>query len=74
MSLLVQLKVIQEMMKMATVGVEFSFNGLMAFVCQIDGICMGGPIIANTFVGYYKRKFFNGSVNLKMYVRYMDDR
>ena len=66
--------VFQEMMKMATVGVEFSFNGLM--YRQIDGICMGsplGPILANIFVGYYERKLFKGSVDPKMYVRYMDD-
>ena len=62
------------MMKIATVRVEFSFNGLM--YRQIYGICMSrqhGPILANIFAGYYKRKLVKGSVGPKTYVRYMDD-
>ena len=61
------------MIKMATVGVEFSFNKLI--YRQIYGICMGsplGPIVANIFVGYYERKLFKRSVGPKMYVRYID--
>ena len=66
--------VFQEMMKMATVGVEFSFNGLM--YRHIDIICMGsplGPTLPYIFIGYYERKLFKGSVGPKMYVIYMDD-
>ena len=60
--------VFQEIMKMATIGVEFSFNGLIYI--QIICICSPlGPILANTFVGYYERKLFKGSVDPKMYVR-----
>ena len=61
-------------MKKSTVGVEFSFNGLM--YRQIDAIYMSspfGPILANIFVAYYEKKLFKGSVGPKMYVRCMDD-
>ena len=61
-------------MIMTTVGVEFSFNGLM--YRRIDGICMCSPlgsILVNTFVSYYERKLLKGSVGPKMYVRYMDE-
>ena len=43
----------KEMLHLAVLGVEFSFDGKM--YKQIDGVVMGsplGPILANIFVGY----------------------
>ena len=62
------------MVKMATIEVDFSFNGMV--YKQINSICIGfplGPILANIFVGYYKRKLFKSSVDSNMCIRYIDD-
>ena len=47
-------------MRIATRGVEFSFNNFM--YKQIDGVAMGsplGPALANIFVGFYEQKLFD---------------
>ena len=63
-----------EMLRMATVDVEFSFNGQM--YRQIDGIAMGsplGPILANIFVGFHEEQLFRSSKSPVLYLRYVDD-
>ena len=63
-----------ELLKMATTNVDFSFDGTM--YRQIDGVAMGsplGPILANIFVGYYEKCFFEKSNKPIMYFRYVDD-
>ena len=63
-----------ELMKIATISVEFSFNNIM--YRQIDGVAMGsplGPALANIVVGYYKSKLFNDISKSTVYCRYVDD-
>ena len=60
-------------MQMATSGVELSFNNAM--YRQTDGIAMGsplGPVLANIFVGYNKKNFFDFSVKSQLYKRNVD--
>ena len=66
--------VCKEMLHMAVLGVEFSFDGKM--YKQIDGVAMGsplGPILANIFVGYLESKLFLNCKSPLMYLRYVDD-
>ncbi len=63
-----------EMLRMATVDVEFSFNNSM--YRQIDGVAMGsllGPILANIFVGFHEVRLFQKIKQPAMYLRYVDD-
>ena len=49
----------RELLTMATVNVQFSFNNDMYM--QVDGVAMGsplGPILANIFVGYHEQQTF----------------
>ena len=51
--------VFKEMLQMAVLGVEFSFDGKM--YKQIDGVAMAsplGPILANNFVCYLENELF----------------
>ena len=60
-------------MRLATSGVEFSFNKTM--FRQIDGVAMGsplGPALANIFVGFNERKI-PANKWPRMYNRYVDD-
>ena len=64
----------KEMLHMAVLNVEFSFNNEM--YKQIDGVAMGsplGPILANIFVGYLEHKLFLRSKAPLVYHRYVDD-
>ena len=66
--------VFNELMKIATSSVEFSFNNLM--YKQIDGVAMGsplGPTLANIFVGFYESKLFDKISKPQVYYRYVDD-
>ena len=63
-----------ELLKLATTNVDFSFNDTM--YRQIDGVAMGsplGPILANIFVGYQEKHLFSKIKKPIMYTRYMDD-
>ena len=63
-----------DMLKMATVNVEFSFDNIM--YRQVDGVAMGsplGPILANIFVGFYEEQLFRSGKQPSMYLRYVDD-
>ena len=63
-----------ELMKIATSGVEFSFNDIM--YKQTDGVAMGsplGPALANIFVGFYEEKLFSQKSKPSTYFRYIDD-
>ena len=62
-----------KLVKKVTVGVEFSFNGVM--YQQVDGVAMGsplGPVLANIFVGHQEQKIPQLSGQL-LYKRYVDD-
>ena len=62
-----------KLVKKVTVGVEFSFNGIM--YQQVDGVAMGsplGPVLANIFVGHQEQKIPQLSGQL-LYKRYVDD-
>ena len=66
--------VCKEMLRIAVLGVVFSFDGKM--YKQIDGVAMGsplGPILANISVGYLESKSFSNCKSPLMYVRYVDD-
>jgi hypothetical protein len=66
--------VCRELLRMATVNVEFSFNNCM--YRQVDGVAMGsplGPILANIFVGYYEEQLFASRKKPILYLRYVDD-
>ena len=61
-------------MQMATSGVELSFDNAM--YRQTDDIAMGsplGPVLANIFVGYNEKNFFDFSVKSQLYKRNADD-
>ena len=67
-------EVCRELLTMATVNVEFSFNNHM--YRQVDGVAMGsslGPILANIFVGYHEEQLFKSYTKPMLYVRYVDD-
>jgi hypothetical protein len=67
-------EVFRELLELATVNVEFSFNNHM--YRQIDGVAMGsplGPILANIFVGYYEEQLFQSCIRPSLYQRYVDD-
>ena len=67
-------EVCRELLNMATVNVEFSFNDHM--YRQVDGVAMGsplGPILANIFVGYHEERLFNSCAMPILYRRYVDD-
>ena len=64
----------KEMLHMAVLNVDFSFNNEM--YKQIDGVAMGsslGPILANIFVGYLEFKLFSNIKIPLIYTRYADD-
>ena len=59
----------KEMLHMAVLGVEFSFDGKI--YKQIDGVAMGallGPVLANIFIGYQGSKLF---LKCKSYFMYL---
>lgn len=63
-----------EFMKLATEGVEFSFEDIM--YAQINRVSMGsplGPSLANIFVGYYDGLLFEKCWKSYVYLRYIDD-
>ena len=63
-----------KLMKLATSGVEFSFNNIM--YRQVDGVAMGsplGPSLANIFVGYQEQRLFANYRRPPVYLRYVDD-
>ncbi|MEC8569013.1 MAG: reverse transcriptase domain-containing protein, partial [Pseudomonadota bacterium] len=67
-------KVFHELLTLATLNVEFSFNDNM--YRQVDGVAMGsplGPILANIFVGYYEEQLFKIMPEPALYRRYVDD-
>ena len=69
-----------KLLKFATSGMFLYNNRIYK---QVDGVAMGsplGPSLANFFLGYLERTIFNnaescvwGSINPKMYIRYVDD-
>ena len=64
----------RELLTMATVNVQFSFNNDMYM--QVDGVAMGsplGPILANIFVGYHEQQLFESCSEPVLYRRYVDD-
>ena len=66
--------VCKEILHMAVLSVEFSFDGKM--YKRIDGVAIGsplGPILANIFVGYLESKLFLSCKSPLMYLRYIDD-
>ena len=63
----------KELMRLATSGVEFSFNDKI--YRQTDGVAMGsplGPALANNFVGFYEKKIPEEEYP-RMYFRFVDD-
>ena len=64
----------RKLMKVATSGVQFSFNN--EIYTQIDGVAMGsplGPTLANIFMGYLESKMVDELTSQTLYIRYMDD-
>ena len=64
----------RKLMKVATSGVQFSFNN--EIYTQIDGVSMGsplGPTLANIFMGYLESKMVDELTSQTLYIRYMDD-
>ena len=63
-----------ELMKLATVGVNFTFGGNL--YKQIDGVAMGsplGPALANIFLGFHESRLFTKMKHPLYYKRYVDD-
>ena len=66
--------VCKEMLHMAVLGVELSFDGKM--YKQVDGVAMGsplGPIFSSFFVGYLESELFLKCKSPLVYLRYVDD-
>ena len=66
--------IFEELMLIATRGVEFSFNNQI--YKQLDGLAMGspfGPALANIFVGFHESRLFDSTVKPGVYFRYVDD-
>ena len=61
-------------MLISTRGVEFSFNNQI--YQQLDGVKKDsplGPPLANTFVGFHKRRLFDNIVKPGVYFRYINN-
>lgn len=68
------LNLFSEFMRLATEGVELSFNNTM--YAQIDWVSMGsplGPVLANISCGFYEGLFFEKYSKPHVYLRYIDD-
>ena len=66
--------VFMELIELATKSVSFSFNDTMYH--QVNSISMGsslGPILANIFVGFNEKLFFDKFPKHYIYLHYVDD-